>query len=225
MQRSAIPLIFVIALVIFAGCTQNQPAVPQVITTQPTATSEVQATTGVTAQTIATPAATVTVIHYVETQKAWKDSTHQFTFRAPESWAVTTHQMTTPDDSQGLLFQTDLVQGDVFTIQTFPISRNQDQAYRNAFRKWAPAPDETTVTINTIVFDRFESTRNGKTQVGYVARKSSANDLGYSSVIYFIADGSTPFEKDDFEEVVQSFAYLSKKTAITATGYEIPRVR
>ena len=126
MQRSAIPLIFVIALVIFAGCTQNQPAVPQVITTQPTATSEGQATTGVPAQTIATPAATVTVIHYVETQKAWKDSTHQFTFRAPESWAVTTHQMTTPDDSQGLLFQTDLVQGDVFTIQTFPISRNQD---------------------------------------------------------------------------------------------------
>lgn len=226
MKRSAITLILVIALVILAGCTQSQPAAsPRPDVTQVPGIPDVPATTAAPAKTTAAPVVTVTVIRYVETEKAWKDSTHQITFRAPESWTVTTRQQTTPDDSQGLLFQTNLVSGDVFYIQTFPISRNQDQDYRNAFRKWAPAPDETTVTINSIVFDRFESTSNGKTQVGYVARKSSANDIGYSSVIYFIADGSTQFEKDDFEDVVGSFAYLTKDTAITATGYEIPRVR
>jgi hypothetical protein len=226
MKRFAIALVFVIALVILAGCTQSSPAAnPRPDVTQVSTNPEVPATTAAPAKTTAAPVVTVTVIRFVETEKTWKDSTHQITFRAPESWAVTTRQMTTPDDSQGLLFQTDLVSGDIFYIQTFPISRNQDQDYRNAFRKWAPAPDETTVTINSIVFDRFESTSNGKTQVGYVARKSSANDLGYSSIIYFIADGSTQFEKDDFEDVVQSFAYLSKDTALTATGYEIPRVR
>jgi hypothetical protein len=122
-------------------------------------------------------------------------------------------------------YKTQLVPGDVFYIMTFPISRNQDQDYRNIFRMWAPAPVESTVTINSIVFDRFESTKEGKTQVAYVARKSSANDLGYSSVIYFVADSAKQFEKDDFEDVARSFAYLSKDTVTAEPGNEIPRIR
>jgi hypothetical protein len=138
---------------------------------------------------------------------------------------VTTQQADLPEGSQGLEFTTTLVPNDIFTITTFPISRNQDQDYRNRFRQWKPAPAESTVTIGNIVFDRFESAGSGKTQVGYVGRKSSANDLGYSSVISFIADDARPFEKEDFENVVQTFSYLNKQSVLTATGEEIPRVR
>jgi hypothetical protein len=224
MKRSAIALILVIALVILTGCTQSQPAaipqpdVTQVTVTQPPFTATAPITTSA-------PVVTVTIIRYVVPEKAWKDTSLQITFKAPQDWSVTTRQLSTPEGSQGLLYQTDLVAGDVFYIQTFPISRNQDQDYRNAFRKWGPAPEESTVTINSIVYDRFESTNNGRTQVGYVARKASASDIGYSSVIYYITDGSTPFEREDFETVVESFAYLAKDKAQSATGYEIPRVR
>jgi len=231
MKRFAIALVFVLALAILAGCTQSSPAaspqpdMTQAPATQPQFTPEAAEMTATPATTTAAPIETVTIIHYVEEEKAWKDSKIQIAFRAPSSWEVTTWQVDLPEGSQGLEFKTQLVPGDVFYIMTFPISRNQDQDYRNKVRMWAPEPDETTVTINNIVFDRFESTSNGKTQVAYVARKASANDIGYSSMIYFIADGSTPFEKEDFENVVRSFAYLSKDTAISATGYEIPRVR
>lgn len=226
MKRSAIALIFVIALVLLCGCTQSQPAAPpQPVVTAVPATPEPTETPAAPAITTAAPVVTVTVIRHVEVQKAWKDSDLRIAFKAPSSWDVTTLRMNLAEGSQGLEYKTQLVPGDVFYIMTFPISRNQDQDYRNIFRMWAPAPEESTVTINSIVFDRFESTKEGKTQVAYVARKSSANDLGYSSVIYFVADSAKQFEKDDFEDVVQSFAYLNKDTADTAPGNEIPRIR
>lgn len=226
MKRSAIALILVIALVILSGCTQSQPAAtPQPDVTLVPTTQDIQETTGAPQKTTAAPVVTVTVIRRVEVQKAWKDSNLRITFNAPSSWDVTTWRRDLPEGSQGLEYKTQLVSGDVFYIMTFPISRNQDQDYRNIFRMWAPAPEESTVTINTIVFDRFESTKDEKTQVAYVARKSSANDLGFSSVIYYVADTTKQFEKDDFEDVVQSFAYLSKDTAAAAPGTEIPRIR
>ncbi len=231
MKRSAIVLILIIALVVLAGCTQSQQAttsqtdLTQAPATQPPAAPDVQETTATSEKITAAPVVTVTVIRHVEVQKAWKDADLRIAFNAPSSWEVTTWKMDLPEGSQGLEYKTQLLTGDVFYIMTFPISRNQDQDYRNIFRMWAPAPEETTVTINNIVFDRFESTSDGKTQVAYVARKSSANDLGYSSVIYYVSDGTKQFEKDDFEDVVQSFAYLTKDTAATATGDEIPRIR
>ncbi len=69
------------------------------------------------------------------------------------------------------------------------MSLNEDQAFRNTFRAW-PASVQTTVTINGIIFDRFESTGNGVSHVGYVAQKGSANDLGFSSVLQYTADES-----------------------------------
>jgi len=226
MKRSAIALIFVIAFVILCGCTQSQPAAPpQPVMTAVPATPEPTETPAAPEITTAAPVVTVTVIRHVEVQKPWKDSDLRIAFRAPSSWEVTTWQVDLPEGSQGMEYKTQLVPGDVFYIMTFPISRNQDQDYRNIFRMWAPAPEESTVTINSIVFDRFESTKEGKTQVAYVARKSSANDLGYSSVIYFVADSAKQFEKDDFEDVARSFAYLNKDTADTEPGNEIPRIR
>jgi hypothetical protein len=122
------------------------------------------------------------------------------------------------------VYQTDLVKDDAFYIQTYTISRSQDQAYRDLFRKtWVPAPTETTVTINGITYDRFESTQDTKTQVAYVARKSSANERGYSSVLMYTTDSSRRFEKEDFEKVISSFKYFSHSDAGTIPGEEIPR--
>ena len=76
-----------------------------------------------------------------------------------------------------------------------------------------------------ITYDCFESPKDGKTHVGYVARKSSANDLGFSSVLVFTADNSLPYQKEDYENIVASFTYLTTKLASIMSGQEIPRVR
>ncbi len=218
-------LVFLVILLMSAGCTQSSPAP----IAQPVATAATPlATPVVTPQAAATtsvPQVTVTVIHYIVPTKAWKDTELHIAFKAPQGWEVTTRRMSLPEGSQGLMYQTDLVPNNVFSIVTYPISLNQDQAYRNTFRDWDPAPVETTVTYNGITFDRFESTKDGKTHVGYVAQKASANDIGFSSVIVYTADATHPFEKEDFDAVVASFAYLTRDNAATMPGEEIPRVR
>ncbi|MDP3563193.1 MAG: hypothetical protein Q8R70_01745 [Methanoregula sp.] len=181
--------------------------------------------TPVSVATPGVPQETVTVIHYIVPLKAWKDAELHMAFKAPQDWTVKTRLVSLPEGSQGLMYQTDLIANDVFSIRTYPISLNQDQAYRDEFRKWGPAPAESTVTINGIRYDRFEISNNGKTHVGYVAQKSSANDLGYASVLVYTADASHPFEKEDFENVVSSFADFTKDRAATVQGEEIPRVR
>ncbi len=94
----------------------------------------------------------MTIIHYVVPVKAWRDTELHIAFEAPQDWARTTHQLSPPEGSQGLEYQTDLVSNDIFYIRTYPISRNQDQEYRDMFRKWEPAPVETTVTLNGITY-------------------------------------------------------------------------
>jgi hypothetical protein len=178
-----------------------------------------------TAVTTSAPQVTVTVIHYIVPTKVWKDSELHFTFTVPQDWNVITRQVSLPDGSQGLIYKTELVANNVFSITTYPISFDDDQAYRNMFRTWDPAPVESTVTLNGITFDRFESAKDGKNHVGYVARKGSANDLGFSSIRVYTADQSRPFDKEDFEKVVASFAYFTKNQAATMPGEEIPRVR
>jgi hypothetical protein len=227
MKRIGI-ILLLIALLLAAGCTQSQPAtIPQPDALPATTASPLPAVTAAPPAPVTTraPIETVTVIHYIDATKVWKDTELHFGLVTPQDWGVTTRQLSLAEGSQGLEYQTDLVPHDVFYLRTYPVSHNQDQEYRNQFRKWVPAPAESTVTYNTIVYDRFESTRDGKTQVGYVARKSSANDIGYASVIAFTADASHPFEKEDFEKVVASFAYFTKDRAPTVTGEEIPRVR
>jgi len=230
MKHSLIALALLIAVVMLAGCTQSQPAMaPQPEATpvpaQQPATPDAAVTPAASPAATSIPVQTVTVIRYVAADKRWKDTSLRIAFTTPDDWAVTSHQIDSEEGTQGLEFQTSLKPDNTFYIITFPISRNQDQDYRNAFRKWIPVPAESTVTIGNVVFDRFESTFNKKTQVGYVARKSSANDLGYSSVIYFIADDSVPYQKDDFEKVVQSFVYLNKENAQTSAATEIPLIR
>ncbi|PKL58561.1 MAG: hypothetical protein CVV34_01675, partial [Methanomicrobiales archaeon HGW-Methanomicrobiales-5] len=197
----------------------------EMATPTPVMTAPPAAITPVPAATVSAPQVIVTVVHYIVPVKQWKDSELHFTFAAPEDLTVTTRRMIQPDGSEGLMYQTDIVPKDGFFIRTYPISLNQDQAYRDTFRTWDPKPVETTITSNGITFDRFESTQNGKTRVGYVAQKGSANDLGFSSVLDYTTDISRPFEKEDFEKVVASFAYFTKNRADVMSGEEIPRVR
>ena len=219
-------LIILIALLLSAGCTQSSPApVLQPVTTG-TSTPLAQVTETPTAVvTTIVPQVTVTVIHYIVPVKTWKDTELHMVFKAPQDWTVQTRLVSLPEGSQGLMYQTDLVSNDTFYLRTYPISLNQDQAYRDEFRKWGPAPVESTVTINGITYDRFETSNNGKTHVGYVAQKSSANDLGFASVFVYTTDSSRPFEKEDFENVISSFAYFIKDREATVLGEEIPRVR
>lgn len=185
-------LLLAFALILSAGCTQSSPATPKAVVS-PVVTTAAPATVPASSVGTSVPQTTVTVIHYVVPVKACKDTDLHIAFGAPEDWVVNTHQLILPEGSQGLEYQTDLVSNDIFSIRTFPISRNQDQSYRDLFRKWDPAPVESTVTLNGITFNRFESTKGGKTQVAYVAHKISANDIGFSSVLVFTADASHPF--------------------------------
>lgn len=215
-------LVIFIAFLLAAGCTQPATSSPPVtLATTPAP----PAVTPVTSVVTSAPQVVVTVIHYIASTNLWKDSEHHFTLAVPQSWNLTTRQESLPDGSQGLIFKTGRVNQDDFTITTYPISLSGDQAYRNTFRTWDPTPTESTVTLNNIIFDRFESTKDGKTRVGYVAQKGSANDLGFSSVIVYTADLSHPFEKEDFETIVASFGYFTTDQAATKSGQEIPRVR
>jgi hypothetical protein len=221
-------MILLIVIVLVAGCTQSSPAPalqPVATTTQPASTITLPVEILSPSIVTSSPQAIVTVIHYIVPVKAWKDTELHMAFNAPQNWNVTTRQLSLPEGSQGLEYMTILVPNDVFSIKSYPISLNQDQAYRDTFRTWEPAPVESTVTYNGITFDRFESMNGGKTQVGYVVQKGSANDIGFANVLIYTTDASRPFEKEDFEKVVSSFTYFSKDKASKIPGEEIPRVR
>ena len=215
-----------IALILATGCTQPSPAPQPVAATTPPLSSSVATAveTPVPAKTTSNPQTVITIIHIVEPLKAWKDPALHFAFEAPANWNVTTMEVPLPAGAQGLVYRTNLDPAGAFTITTFPVSIDSDQAYRDAFRKWDPAPVESTVTINGIVFDRFESVNGSKTQVGYVARKSGANDLGFASVLRYTADSARPFDREDFEKVVASFTYFTGAREPSVPGEVIPRV-
>jgi uncharacterized membrane protein YgcG len=223
MKYYAISLILIVVLGIFlAGCTQSSgtvPVTPAVV--QTTLPTPVPATPAPTAAVTSAPRQVVTVIHQVSQVKDIRDSELLFTLQVPVEWNITTYRVKTADP-EVMLYKTDIVADNVFSIYTYTVSRSQDQAYRDQFRKWSPTPVETTVTINTIVYDRFESASGDRTTVAYVARKGSANERGYASVITFTADTDNRFEKDDFERIVSSFRYFSAGVAGTIPGEEIP---
>lgn len=206
----------VIACILIAGCTQSSGTSP--VTTAVPVTSPPPAK-AVTATTTTVPQPVVTVIRYVSQTKDIKDSELLFALQVPVEWNVSTYRLIKSDTPD---YRTDLVADTVFSLYTYYFSQNQDQAYRDQFRQWSPAPTETTVTINDITYDRFESTSNGKTNVSYIVRKSSANERGYASVLLFTARDSNRFEKEDFEKVVSSFRYFSGRSASTEPGEEIP---
>jgi hypothetical protein len=223
MKYHVISLMLIVVLGIFlAGCTQSSAPVqvtPVVVdTTLPTPAPAPPAPT---AAATNAPRQVVTIIHQVSQVKDIRDSDLLFTLQVPVEWSITTYRVKTADP-EVMLYKTDLLADNVFSLYTYTVSRSQDQAYRDQFRKWSPAPVETTVTMNNIVYDRFESTSGSRTTVAYVARKSSANERGYASVLTFTADTGNRFEKDDFERIVSSFRYFSAGDAGTMPAEEIP---
>jgi hypothetical protein len=217
-------MLILVLSIFFTGCTQlsgtvpGTPAVPVTIFPTPEPATPVSMAAGTSA-----PREVVTIIHQVSLLKDIKDSEHLFSLQVPEEWYVKTYRLNIADNSEGFIYQTDLVEDNVFYIQTYTASRNQDQAYRDQFRKWSPSPTETTVKINEITYDRFESATDGRISVAYVERKSSANERGYASVIVFVADAGNRFEKEDFENIVASFRYFSGSDAGSMPGEEIAR--
>jgi hypothetical protein len=209
--------------IISAGCMQSPgtraPVVP--VTTiagfeQAVPPSPVPATTP--------PGQGGTVTYQVSPVKNVKDSELLFSLQVPADWNVTTYRISNPSDTEGLAYRTDLFRDNVFSIHTYAITRNQDQAYRDEYRKEIPAPAETTLTINGITFDRFEMRTDGNTSVAYVARKNSANERGYASVLFFTANATGGPGQADFEKVVSSFRYFPARSAGTVPGEEILRI-
>ena len=219
--RDMVLLVLLAACLAAAGCTltPNQvqenpvPPAPQVtIPLPPTPPAP-------TAPAPENPPAAVTVVRYVSQPKDLKDPDRLFALQVPVEWNVSTIRLARSDAAE---YRTELVPGGAFSLSTYPASRSREQEYRDRFRLWDPAPEETAVTINGIRFDRYESRAGGMTRAAYVSRTSSANERGYASVLVFAARDSARFERDDFEQVVASFRYLGARTAGAWPGEEIP---
>ena len=137
---------------------------------------------------------------------------------------VTTEQLSIPEGYRGLGFETSLY-GKEFHIFTYGITRNQDQDFRNYYRRfWTPLPNETTVTMNGVSYDRFESKSGGNISVAYVVRKGSWNERGYASVIEYFIDSDSQYQQKDFESVISTFRYVTARDIGSATGEEIIRL-
>ena len=208
-----------------AGCTQSSgtgPVTPAVPLASPSPAEP--ATPAPTAVETAVPTAIATIIHQVSPVKDVKDSEFLFSLQVPEEWNVSTHRLANPENFVGFMYQTDLVVNNTFYIHTYIDYQDRDQNYRDECRQWSPAPNVTTVKINGITFDRFESTADGRTNVTYVGRKASTNERGYISVLAFSAYTCNPFQKEDYEKVVASFRYYAKEDISTMPGEDIPRI-
>jgi hypothetical protein len=201
---------------LLAGCTQ--PAGTGPVTTTAPAPSP-PPTGAVTAAATTVPQPVVTVIRYVSQTKEIRDPDILFALQVPVEWNAATYRLTRSDTPD---YRTDLVTGTLFSLYSYHVSQNKDLVYREQFRQWSPAPAETTVTINDITFDRFESASDGRTNVSYIVRRSSANERGYASVIVFTARDSNRFEREDFEKVVSTFRYFGVRYDENGPGGEIP---
>lgn len=163
--------------------------------------------------------------------KTIRDSELWFTIQVPESWEVKTERMPIPEGYSGIVYVTYLYnyQGFFsntreFYIITYAISRDYDQALRTFYRDtWIPRPNESTVRINGITFDRFESKKNDAVSVAYVAKKSSANERGFASVIEYFVNSSSQYRQQDFESSLSTFRYIAAEDIQSAPGEEIKR--
>jgi hypothetical protein len=213
-------ILIVTACIFMAGCVQSRETsmVPPAVTTAGVPAPELSTPVPVAVAT-STPSEAVTIIRYVSPVRDLKDSRLLFALQVPAGWNVSTLRLVKSDTSD---YRTDLVAGDVFSVYSFPITRSREQEFRDRFRQWSPAPVETTVTINDIRYDRYESSAGGNTTVAYLARATSANERGYGSVLVFVAHDGNRFEQEDFEKVISSFRYFSTRSAGTIPGEEIP---
>ena len=216
MNRHAVIFVAIVVFGIFlAGCTEPAGTM-QVTTAAPIPSPSGGA---LTAAATTAPQPVVTVIRYISQTKDLKDPDLLFALQVPVEWNVSTYQLMRTDTPD---YRTDLAADTVFSVYSYYFSQNKDKAYREQVRQWSPPPIETTVTINGITYDRFESPSAGMTRVSYIMRGSSATERGYVSMLVFTARDSNRFEKEDFEKVVSSFRYFSGKSADTEPGEEIP---
>jgi uncharacterized membrane protein YgcG len=223
----------VIACIFLAGCTQSSGTGPVATvvpvttppSTEPATLSRTAVETAVpTAAVTSAPQQVVTIIHQIPLIKDVKDSELLFSLQVPVEWNLSTRRLNNPENFEGYMYQTDLVRNNTFYIHSFTNYRSRDQNYRDECRRWSPAPNETTVTINGITFDRFESTANGTTNVTYVARQVCMNEYGYVSVLAFSANTSNRFEEEDYDRIVASFRYYGREFVSTMPGEEITKI-
>jgi hypothetical protein len=217
-----------IGIILIAGCT-TQTLPPATI---PAITPSM--TTALPISTIAPPLHTSPTT--VDPQKSIitpgplktiKDSELWFTMQVPESWKVTTRQQSIPEGYEGLVYVTTLYDNPIpfntyeFYIITYAITRDFDQAFRNSYRStWTPVPIESTVIINGITFDRFESKIGDTVKVAYVVRKKSANERGFASVIEYAVNASSTYQQANLESFIATFQYKGAKEIKTVSGEE-----
>lgn len=217
MKKYAILLMMMVVFgILLAGCTQSSTT--SVVTTA-APVSPPSPIPEVTTATMKAPQPVVTVIRYISQTKGVKDPDLLFALQVPVEWNVSTYRLMRTDTPD---YRTDLSAGTLFSISSYYYSQIKDKEYRDQVRQWSPAPKETTVMMHDITYDRFESAADGRTNVSYIARGSSANERGYVSVLVFTARDSNPFEKEDLEKVVSSFRYFGRSSASTEPGEEIP---
>ncbi len=158
----------------------------------------------------------------VSLDKTLKDSVLNFAVNVPENWNGTTTLMNNPEGYEGLSYNTSFIldtgkpvftENEEFSIITYAITRGQDQDLRNNIRaQWIPKPQESTVMIHGITVDRFQSDVHGYTTIAYVVRKGSANEKGFASLIYVnVSEPKSAYGVKTYEEIVQSFRYLTQK--------------
>lgn len=168
-------------------------------------------------------ATTIATRQPLQLKKTVKETELLFSLVVPDSWELETERLSSPNRYTGLSYLTALPHDSSFTILTYGITRGQDQDIRNFIRKnWVPKPAETTVVVNSITFDRFESTDGGDTAVAYVVRKASANEKGFTSWISCTITPSGRLSLEDCDALVATFRYLSLKEEASGSGRVIP---
>lgn len=224
--RTFLIVVILISFVLMAGCAVSSGKHMAPVTGNPATPSPVTTAPAVSVSRAMSPAAppsapqvTVTVIRYVPQLKDLRDPELLFVVQVPAEWNVSTWRLMKADLPD---YRTDLVSGGVFSVWSYPASRSREQAYRDQFRQWSPAPNESTVTINGILYDRFESRSAGNTSVAYVMDTNSASKRGYAGVLIFTARDCNRFELEDFEKVVSSFRYYPQSSAAAIPGAVIP---
>lgn len=224
--RTFLIVVILISFVLMAGCAVSSGKHMAPVTGNPATPSPVTTAPAVSVSRAMSPAAppsapqvTVTVIRYVPQLKDLRDPELLFVVQVPAEWNVSTWRLMKADLPD---YRTDLVSGGVFSVWSYPASRSREQAYRDQYRQWSPAPDESTVTINGIRYDRFESRSAGYTSVAYIMDTNSANERGYACVLVFTARDCNRFEKEDFEKVVSSFRHYPVSASAATPGVDIP---
>jgi len=214
------------AIVFFSGCINSVPT--RASKNQTTPIDPTIPTVSISPSIITTsfPVITPQKISTLGPLKTIKDSDLWFTMQVPASWEVKTEPIPIPEGYVGIIYETYLFEPQEFYIITYAISRDFDQSVRNRYRNTLPQLlNESTVTINRIIFDRFEWKTEKIVKVAYVVRKGSANERGFASVILYTVNSSSQYQQKDFESFISTFKYETPEDIKSAVGEETKKVQ